>query len=105
MQRQSWIPAVLDGIGAAGLIGAAVALGGASWFTEAMPEQLFFNAFHACLAAGVGAFALARVTTILAIVAGTPDPRRARIRALQSADAAAELVGEERRASKLQRAA
>ncbi len=106
MQRQSWIPALLDCAGAGGLIGATVALGGARWFTDALPEGLFFEAFYVCFAVAVVTFAAARVLGICAIVARTPDPRRLRkLAAVASTPQADFPFGDEPRPSKLPRAA
>ena len=106
MQRHTWIPALLDCVGAAGLIGAAVALGGARWFTDALPEGLFFQAFYVCFAVAVGALTSARVFAISRVIAHTPNPRRQRAAAAAPPPPQPQLPpGDEPAPSKLQRAA
>ncbi len=65
----------LDLAGVAALTAAAIALGGALWFAQAVAETVLLDAFRYCLAGAIGAFLVARsvdIAQVLRTAARTP---------------------------------
>ncbi|MGR8920334.1 MAG: hypothetical protein ACU85V_11995 [Gammaproteobacteria bacterium] len=77
MKNRSWFTLALDFCGIAALIGAALALGAALWFSASVAEGLLLAAFSYCLMASVGIFLAARTAEIVGIMRRPAAPAEA----------------------------
>ena len=57
------------------LMCAVVALGGALWFANIVPDSLMFQLFHGFLATAIISFAVSRLAEIIRVISVMPDPK------------------------------
>ena len=89
MQQKRWFCSLLDMFGILSLTCAIIALGGAMWFVDVIPESLLFKIFYGCLAAAVVGFVVSRLAQLFNVIAQNPDPKRLRTQPMAESAVAA----------------